>query len=128
MLVIQIYVIVYTNLFVACWHVYSWPMTDRLNNFIYFFNEGVLLLFSYYIFLFSDYSLTAERKYSFGYLYLGVLALSFFVNFFTIGVMYYLSVKKWLHLKKERKAYQELQLTKVHVEQVAEQAEQEAKK
>jgi len=36
-------------------------MIDPLNNFIYIFNEAVLLLFSYYIFLFSDYSLTIEN-------------------------------------------------------------------
>lgn len=56
----QIYVSVFTTLGMASWHIAYLPMMDILNNFVYIFNELVLLFLAYYIFLFSGYVPTLE--------------------------------------------------------------------
>jgi len=103
----QIYVSMFTTLGMASWHITYLPMMDRWNNFVYLFNELVLLVLTYYIFLFSGYLPTLEQKFMFGYVYLGVLAFSFVVNIGCMGAMTYLSIKKYLDLKQMRKDYRD---------------------
>ena len=69
---------------VLCYFVVATPMIDRTNNFIHIFNETIILLCIWMLFLFTDYTAEAERRHTYGTYFLYVIALNFAVNFLVL--------------------------------------------
>ena len=55
-------------------------MVDGANNFIQVFNELVILLCTWYLFLWTDYVPNPEDRYNFGAQFLYIIGFNFVVN------------------------------------------------
>ena len=62
-------------------------MIDSLNNFIHIFNEAVILLSIWSLFLFSNYVPDPAKRHEFGWNFLYLLAFNFTVNLIVLIFM-----------------------------------------
>jgi len=78
-------------------------MEDKPLNFVTIFNEYMLLLLSYFVFLFSGYVPDAEIRYFFGWVYIGLLVFLIVVNLVAIGYKNYRWFMRYRELKELKK-------------------------
>ena len=70
------------------------PMADGLNNFVQVFNEVVILLCAWSLFLFTDYVTDPKQRHEFGQSYLYLVGFNFVVNFFILIAILAFSISK----------------------------------
>lgn len=63
-----------------CWLIVYHPFDAKWKNWLECMNEGIILLMSYFGFLFSDYVQSPVARYSFGYLYIAIILAGLLVN------------------------------------------------
>ena len=70
-------------------------MIDSINNFIHIFNEAVILVSVWSLFLFSNYVPDPEKRHKYGWNFLYVLAFNFTVNLVVLTwIIIDLTIKK----------------------------------
>ena len=89
----------------------TFPMIDRLNNFIAIFNEFAIWICIISLFLFTDFIPSAEDRLNYGYAilyFVGLnLALNLIVFITSIAFKIYSAVKKALLKRKMKKALEQ---------------------
>ena len=79
-LVINIYIIIYTSLFIIRFYFDKKPMLTSTLNKIELLNEIFQLFSNYFMFLFTDFIGDVEFRYQIGYWFIGYVSLVFLVN------------------------------------------------
>ena len=79
-LVAQVLFAVHASLLMFCWLIVYHPFDAKWKNWLEYMNEGIILLMSYFGFLFSDYVQSPIARYSFGYLYIAIILAGLLVN------------------------------------------------
>jgi hypothetical protein len=109
-IVAQLYITIMCSLLTLWYLLVWWPMDNRLQNMLAVFNECVLLISCYLLFLYTDYVPTPEMKYDFGDYLLYVLYIDFGLNFILLIIeivrIIKMNVKRILLHRKLRKARQ----------------------
>lgn len=79
-LVAQVLFAVHASLVMLCWLLINKPFDTRWKNWLECMNEFIILMMSYFGFLFSDFVASPIARYSFGYLYIGIILFGLVVN------------------------------------------------
>ena len=79
-------------------YVGSWPMVDSINNYTQIFNELIILVCTWSLFLFTDYVPDPKLRHKFGEVFIYILALNLIVN---LMILAYSIAKKIQVLLKE---------------------------
>ena len=86
---------------------YVSPYDTRVQNFLSIFNETIILLASYELFLFTEFVLDDERRYEQGWVFLSLIMFSVAINFSVMifrGIkMAKLKYKRWIERRKWQK-------------------------
>ena len=76
----QILVLDFLSTILLSYYICAKPMQDAINNFVHIFNEVIILVCAWSLFLFTDYVPDPLQRHSFGYYYLTFIAINFLVN------------------------------------------------
>jgi len=102
-LVTQVLCGVHSSLLMLSWLILVKPFDSEFKNYLECTNESIVLVLSYFGFLFSDYVESPIARYSFGFFYLGLIALGLAINF--LGMVWQTSTellkvyRRWRHKK-----------------------------
>ena len=83
-----------------CWLADERPYDERFKNNLEIANEFLVLILSYFGFLFTDYVPDPVLRYKFGYFYIALLAFGLFLN---ISTMMIFSILNWIKLRRAKK-------------------------
>jgi hypothetical protein len=79
-LVTQVLCGVHSSLLMLSWLLLVKPFDSQFKNYLESTNEFIVLILSYFGFLFSDYVENPVARYSFGFLYISLIALGLVLN------------------------------------------------
>lgn len=99
----QVFVNIMSSLAMTCWFVAVRPMEDTPTNLLYAFNEFMLLIYSYYVLLFSEYVTEPEDRYLFGWVYLGLLIFILAMNLVLVGYIVFVAIRRFRELAELKK-------------------------
>ena len=97
---VQVIFLSWLCLFMTAWSLETLPMDNKTSNFVFIFNEHVVLFACDFLLVFSDYVTNYISRYNLGFLYLAFFYLSCAVN---VYLMLYTGVKNakiWYAHKK----------------------------
>jgi hypothetical protein len=113
--VLQVAVIIYSSVAMLSFTVHVRPTTTGNLEMLEIFNEGLVLLCAYYIFLFTDYITDPVMRYQFGWGYIGLLGFGLIFNFMNLVISslsdckkMFLSIRRWNQMTAEAKKKQAL--------------------
>lgn len=89
-IVLQIFIVVHASLLMACYVLIVGPMNEDIEDLLSTHNETLVLFFSSYVFLFSEFTTDPLALYTFGTCYLVLFGAALFIN---ISVALYLGGK-----------------------------------
>ena len=109
--VLQSLVAVYSSLAMLSWLILVMPLDTKGKNFLEMANEFLVTILGYYGFLFTDFVGNPVQRYTFGYIYLGLLGTGLLLNVINLvfsvvtDFLYWWKVTR--HIKKRKQATQQ---------------------
>ena len=76
---------VHCSLLMLSWLIQVKPFDATYKNYLETFNEFIILSLSYIDFLFTDFVEDPVARYSFGYIYISIIAFGLLINVITMG-------------------------------------------
>jgi hypothetical protein len=98
-LVCQVLFAVHSSLLMLAWLIIFWPFDTNFKNYLECANEFIILMMSYFGFLFTDYVANPVSRYSFGYLYLAIIGTGLLLNIVVMGSTTVMDIVKYLKAK-----------------------------
>ena len=86
-----------------CWLISVKPFDETYKNYLETINEFLVIMLSYFGFLFTDYVPSPVIRFYFGYFYLGILCFGMLVNVGLLGYTSILDLIKFLKSWKNKK-------------------------
>jgi hypothetical protein len=85
------------------WLILVMPLDTKAKNYLEMSNEFLITILGYYGFLFTDYVGNPVQRYTFGYVYIGLLAAGLFFN--VINMLHSLAADfiHWWKITRHRK-------------------------
>ena len=99
-IVFSVLIIAHISLGMICWLADERPYDARYKNNLEIANEFLVLILSYFGFLFTDYVPSPVLRYKFGYFYIALLALGLLLN---LSTMVSFSILNWIRLRQVKK-------------------------
>ena len=102
--VLQSLIAVHSSLLMLSWLLTVRPLDTHNKNYLEMVNEFLILILGYFGFLFTDYVGDPVTRYSFGYLYISLLAFTLFLNICNLGfTSVHDLIKHWKYYRQELK-------------------------
>jgi hypothetical protein len=99
-IVFSVLIIAHISLAMICWLADERPYDEKYKNNLEIANEFLVLILSYFGFLFTDYVPNPVIRYKFGYFYIALLALGLLMN---LSTMLSFSILNWIRLRRVKK-------------------------
>lgn len=99
-IVLQIFCVIHVALLMAIYVLLVGPMVEDIEDLLSTHNEVLVLFFSSYVFLFSDYTTDPEAHFAFGYVYLVLFGSALLVNIAISCYLTFLMIKTELKKRK----------------------------
>jgi hypothetical protein len=89
------------------WFMLVYPLETMAKNYLEMSNEFLIMILGYYGFLFTDYVGDPELRYTFGYIYIGILAGGLVLNVINLVFTSLVDFVRWCkyrrHILRQKK-------------------------